>query len=209
MIIRNLKLNKDEVLFLVDENSKGQFCPVCLVGKNANHILQMIADNQYSQIGTPTPFISITTTSPDYNDALDVIKEKSKSQIKLLLLFKDLDKNMEIEEQFNFFSKVKNCKNIGIVFTTKTPYFISDCQEEDVYICNGKKILRPDFQTFGASINLITMKVLNIQETIAKRPMNYLDKAKKNLDKEALLNGKIGDSIERTLLFSYICKEQG
>ncbi|MHA2283575.1 MAG: restriction system-associated AAA family ATPase [Promethearchaeota archaeon] len=105
-----------------------------------------------------------------------------------------------------------------VIVTSHSPFIVSDCKPSKVYSFkrnNRNKIIydQPDFNTFGASVNLISMKVFGKKETISGLAQNQFDRIKKNYDKtknkqQAMerIEG-LGDSIEKTLLLNYIHRE--
>lgn len=75
-----------------------------------------------------------------------------------------------------------------IVLTSHSPFIVSDCQSEHVFIFERdpqtrliKKPENPDFNTFGASVNLITAKVFRKRETISGMANDRLTKLKEDV----------------------------
>ncbi|MBB3838176.1 restriction system-associated AAA family ATPase [Runella defluvii] len=105
------------------------------------------------------------------------------------------------------------------ILTTHSPFIISDCKPERVFIFerdenNQVNYRQPDFNTFGASVNLITLKVFGKRETIAEVAMERL-----RILREQVQNGQIspeeaqiaifteiGDSVEKMLAIDSINK---
>jgi restriction system-associated AAA family ATPase len=99
--------------------------------------------------------------------------------------------------------------------TSHSPFIISDCKPNNVYIFNrqGNKITvetaaQKRLNTFGASVNALTEEVFNKNESIADYSLAALNKIKnrnfKNLAdiQQAKEDARIlGDSVEKTLLF--------
>ncbi|MFY7875893.1 MAG: hypothetical protein ACOVQM_10640, partial [Pirellula sp.] len=73
-------------------------------------------------------------------------------------------------------------------------------------------ITHPEYNTFGASINKITMSTFDKTETIGGRAQTELDRFRSRFetgreDNDALLreiNGLLGDSVEKILLIKTI-----
>jgi restriction system-associated AAA family ATPase len=98
-----------------------------------------------------------------------------------------------------------------VLLTSHSPFIISDCQKENVLVfeknAEGKvEWHNPDFQTFGASANAITLKVFNRRETIGNYALSKLDAFKVRLaadeDPDTLINeanAELGDSVEKVL----------
>jgi len=152
--------------------------------------------------------------------------------IGLCLLFKDepalflLD---EPETHFNpdwrarLISSLRKCMGTDrahnimreLLISSHSPFIISDCYEENVLIfkkdeetgeisCN-----RPDFKTFGASVNQITIKVFEKIETIGDYAQNKLNELEKRSaqgeDSEALIrevNRTLGDSVGKVIFIN-------
>ncbi len=102
-----------------------------------------------------------------------------------------------------------------IIITSHSPFIVSDCRRERVFIFEKGNVRSPDMNTFGASVNLITMKVFGKTETISEMPDQKLKKIKQSfLDKEIDKNTAIeltdefGESIEKTLLIDFLIKQE-
>lgn len=97
-----------------------------------------------------------------------------------------------------------------LVLTTHSPFIVSDCQKENVYIFEKDSNLKvknpknPEFQTFGTSIEMIYWNVFQKQQSISNVAKSELDKIetkiKRNeLNKEQAIDAlrKFGDSFEK------------
>lgn len=97
-----------------------------------------------------------------------------------------------------------------LILTTHSPFIVSDCQKENVYIFEKDSSLKvksprnPLFQTFGTSIEMIYWNVFQKQQSIsnvAKSELNKIEtKIKSNeLNKEQAIDAlrKFGDSFEK------------
>lgn len=145
----------------------------------------------------------------------------------MCLLFKDhpclflLD---EPETHFNpdwrakFISRLRDCLEKGeskkvvreMLITSHSPFIVSDSREEHVLMFEKNEktqevsCMRPDFNTFGASINQITMKIFDKPETIGGYAHSKLKELEHRFrageDGEMLVkeaNKMLGDSIEK------------
>ncbi|EGQ9823631.1 restriction system-associated AAA family ATPase [Vibrio parahaemolyticus] len=117
----------------------------------------------------------------------------------------------------NFISRLRQCFTMGdakqeMLITTHTPFLISDSKPDKVLVFSKDKetqkvsIRTPEYNTLGASINLITMETFNKQETIGEFANSLLQRllssefSKKDPHKLArLIIDTLGDSIERSL----------
>lgn len=150
----------------------------------------------------------------------------------LCLLFKDTNSLFLLDEpethfnpswRSNFISRLHECfkeskndRDREMLITTHTPFLISDSQPEKVLVFkkerNQVSISRPDYNTFGASINKITINTFGKRETIGGFAQAVLEdfrgRAKANEeDKDQLMddiNNKLGDSVEKILLIKTI-----
>ena len=111
----------------------------------------------------------------------------------------------------------KDRKNQEVVLTSHSPFIVSDCQPENVFIfekdengvVNAKSVINtyPNFNTYGTSVNLITSKIFKRKETIGNYSLSTIEKFRlrfkdgediENLKEE--INEELGDSIEKLLL---------
>jgi len=181
-----------------------------------------------------------------YDGRLMMLKSLSDGEHQLLhslgicLLFRNTNSLFLLDEpethfnpgwRSNFITRLNQCfKNSEdkheILITTHTPFLISDSKPEKVLVFKKDKetklvsVGRPDYNTFGASINKITMNTFGKRETIGGRAQAILEGFReqlkdKNKDKEQLIdeiNQQMGDSVEKLLLIKTILdsmEEQG
>ena len=134
----------------------------------------------------------------------------------------------EPETHFNpkwrsrFITSLKNCLkpnpssvNSEVLITTHSPFLISDSHRKQVLVFDKERgkisVTRPDYNTFGASINKITMETFHKRETIGGQAEEALEEfcrrhnegdERRGLIKE--IKKTIGDSNEKTLLIKTI-----
>jgi restriction system-associated AAA family ATPase len=101
-----------------------------------------------------------------------------------------------------------------VLLTSHSPFIVSDCQSENVLVFQknddgGVEWHRPDFNTFGASANTITMKVFDRRETIGDFALSKLEDFRHRLDRgenpDMLMTEvgeQLGDSVEKSLFLS-------
>lgn len=101
-----------------------------------------------------------------------------------------------------------------VLLTSHSPFIISDCQKENVLVFEKNEEGRvewhnPDFNTFGASANAITIKVFGRKETIGDYARSKLNAFKQRLESgdspDTLIDeaGKeLGDSVEKVLFIN-------
>jgi restriction system-associated AAA family ATPase len=177
---------------------------------------------------------------PIYTKALSDGEHQFLHALGLCLLFRNkrtlflLD---EPETHFNpdwkakFISSIRNCfpelspQGIRVMremlITTHSPFLISDSRMEYVLFFEKNEAtnkvesaLRPDFQTFGSSVNKIAIRIFGMPNTIGEFAASKLDEFKEELPK---LNEKneledlirrtqkaLGESVERTLFVNQI-----
>lgn len=147
----------------------------------------------------------------------------------LCLLFKNTNSLFLLDEpetHFNpdwrssFITRLRDCfqgtdETHEMLITTHSPFLISDSSPDRVLVfenTEGKvKVRHPDYNTFGASINKITLSTFNKRETIGGRAQAVLAELRARFEdgesSEALIDeihSRIGDSVERTLLIKSI-----
>lgn len=98
-----------------------------------------------------------------------------------------------------------------VLLTSHSPFIISDCRKENVLVFEKNdedkvEWHNPDFETFGASANAITIKVFSRRETIGNFALSKLNAFKQRLaaneDPDTLIdevNAELGDSVEKVL----------
>ena len=104
-----------------------------------------------------------------------------------------------------------------ILITSHSPFIISDCQRENVFIFekDERRKVRwrhPAIQTFGASATLITKEVFGRRETIGDLANDRLKQIEASLEQPGRGPGQVaqeldrtlGDSIEKTIAISRI-----
>ncbi len=102
-----------------------------------------------------------------------------------------------------------------VLLTSHSPFIISDCRKENVLVFNKNPETqtvnwqRPDFETFGASANAITIKVFNRKETIGNYALSKLDGLRQRLNNgespDQLIDEagqELGDSVEKVLFIN-------
>lgn len=100
-----------------------------------------------------------------------------------------------------------------LLITSHSPFIISDSHPENVLIFKKDpktgevSVTRPDFNTFGASVNLITIELFNRVDTIGdfanEKVLEFDRKIEKGEELENLkleIIKTLGDSVERTIL---------
>jgi restriction system-associated AAA family ATPase len=149
----------------------------------------------------------------------------------LCLLFKNTNSLFLLDEpethfnpdwRSNFVTRLHQCfkgaeDSHEMLVTTHTPFLISDSRPEKVLVFNKDKetgtvsVIKPDYNTLGASINKITMSTFGKRETIGGHAQAILDRLRKRFqegeDKEQLIaeiNRQLGDSVEKVLLIKTI-----
>ncbi|MFA0963950.1 restriction system-associated AAA family ATPase [Roseivirga sp. BDSF3-8] len=109
-----------------------------------------------------------------------------------------------------------------LLITSHSPFIISDCRKEQVLIFRKEKdtgeitCKRPDFATFGASVNQITIRVFGQLETIGDYAREELKKLEEDLDAGkdpdkliAAANEQFGDSVEKVMFINKALDKKG
>jgi restriction system-associated AAA family ATPase len=108
-----------------------------------------------------------------------------------------------------------------VLLTSHSPFIISDCRKENVLVFTKDPATQnvtwetPDFETFGASANAITIKVFGQTETIGDYAMQKINDMRQRLeagDKADDLineaNKELGDSVEKVLFVNQALKKK-
>lgn len=173
------------------------------------------------------------------NDNPMLLKELSDGEHQLLhsmgmcLLFRDTNSLFLLDEpethfnpdwRANFITRLRQCLPGAegaaqeMLITTHSPFLISDSSPDKVLVFNKDQssgqvsISSPGYNTFGASINKITMSTFTKRETIGGRAQALLDEFRARFeqgaeDKESLvreIHQRLGDSVEKVLLLKAI-----
>jgi hypothetical protein len=110
-----------------------------------------------------------------------------------------------------------------VLLTTHSPFIISDCSKDNVMVFTKDaatqevKWQRPDFETFGASANAITIKIFGQTETIGDYAMSKLNALRRRLDEgedpDQLIkdvSNELGDSVEKVIFVNQaLTKKEG
>lgn len=149
----------------------------------------------------------------------------------LCLLFKNTNSLFLLDEpethlnpdwRSSFITRLRECfadtdGTHEMLITTHSPFLISDSKPDRVLVFNkdlkdGKvSVSQPEYNTFGASINQITMSTFHKHETIGgvanQKIEDLRQQFEKGEDKDAILkqlNERLGDSIEKIMLIKSI-----
>jgi len=148
-----------------------------------------------------------------------------------LFLFDEPETHFNPDWKAKFISSIRDClpqkgdyeKFImrEMLITTHSPFLISDSKMEYVLVFEKdektnkvKSALRPNFKTFGASINKIGIQIFKMPNTIGEFAASKLEEFKSELNnlnnKEELedlirrTQNELGESVERTLFVNQI-----
>ncbi len=152
----------------------------------------------------------------------------------LCLLFKNTNSLFLLDEpethfnpdwRSNFISQLRACfadapDTHEMLITTHSPFLISDTTPDRVLefdkVDGQMRITHPEYNTFGASINKITMSTFDKTETIGGHAQAILEELKSKFvrgdDKQGVineLNRLLGDSVEKVLLIKTIVDSMG
>lgn len=175
-----------------------------------------------------------------YTKALSDGEHQFLHTLGICLLFKDTRSLFLLDEpetHFNpdwkakFISSIRNCfskeeKNSNetmreMLITTHSPFLISDSKSDYVYVfkknsSTGKveEIVRPEFQTFGSSVNKIGIRIFEMPNTIGEYAQQRVEefriefkllKTPKQMEDLIIkINKELGESVERILLVNEI-----
>lgn len=139
-----------------------------------------------------------------------------------LFLLDEPETHFNPDWRSNFITRLHQCfdgaaDSHEMLITTHTPFLISDSKPQKVLVFDKDKetakirIIPPEYNTFGASINLITMETFDKAETIGRHSQSKLEDLRRRFEagenKRKLINEinhEIGDSVEKVLLIKTI-----
>ena len=145
--------------------------------------------------------------------------------IGLALLYKNTSSLFLLDEPETHFNPAWRAKYIStlrdcfdgdevspeVLITSHSPFIVSDSKRENVLVFekdsqNRVKCHRPDFNTFGASVNKITMKVFDKIDTIGNLAQSRLEEFREEFENGAdidtliqKVDNTLGDSMEKIL----------
>lgn len=112
-------------------------------------------------------------------------------------------------------------RNQEIILTTHSPYIVSDCKKENVYIFQKNqdgsigKPSTPKINTFGTSISILTDEVFGKEDTISELPKKKIEEILK-MPKSTLAEIQaakeasrvLGESFEKVMLFKKLISKE-
>lgn len=140
-----------------------------------------------------------------------------------LFLFDEPETHFNPDWRAEFITTLKNCLppnskgpiSRELLITSHSPFIVSDSPRENVLIFKKDhqgqvSCARPHFRTFGASVNLINIRIFDKQDTIGQVAKKALDSLYQRLedgeDADKLIeeaNALLGDSVEKTLFINH------
>ena len=131
-----------------------------------------------------------------------------------LFLFDEPETHFNPDWKARYITSVRNCFNdinpeAEMLITTHSPFIVSDSLPENLLMFEKyENPINPNFNTFGASVNQITMELFNRIDTIGDYSNNEIEKYYEKLkgdNADALIkeiNSKFGDSVEKTIIIN-------
>ena len=205
---KNIYLNKEELPVPFDEERITRFKNFELSIKDVNEIVytKSLSDGEHQLIHA----LGISLLYKDYP---------------CLFLFDEPETHFNQQWRSEFMSIIRSSLNKGkaknqlrdMLITTHSAYLISDTIESNVLIfkkVNGVATCsRPKFNTFGASINKISIEAFGSPITIGKHALSIMEEINTRFEggenRETLifeLENRLGDSVEKTFLMHKIEK---
>ena len=114
------------------------------------------------------------------------------------------EERRNVDEQAAFISEIEEGVP-NLIVVTRSAFIISDFRREQVLIFEGDKVVHPEFETFGASVNKITMCLFGRRATVGDRALKVLESLSSRLEKgenpSAIIDeaSTLGDSVEKVL----------
>lgn len=189
---------------------------------------------RFKDLEIKTPF----SKGPIYSKALSDGEHQFLHAMGLCLLYKNTNSLFLLDEPETHFnpdwrasliSTLRKCltdeskgKMRELLISSHSPFIISDCHEENVLLFKKDdntgvvSCKRPDFKTFGASVNQITIKAFGKVETIGNYAKEKLDKLYQRLKEgenaDVLIedaNKTLGDSVEKIIFVNKVLESKG
>lgn len=95
-----------------------------------------------------------------------------------------------------------------ILITSHSPFIVSDCRRERVFIFENGKATNPKINTFGTSVNIITEEVFGKSESISGLSLEKIENIKalgfntlEKIQAAKEASRELGESVEKVLLF--------
>jgi restriction system-associated AAA family ATPase len=132
-----------------------------------------------------------------------------------IFIFDEPDTHFNPEWRSKYISLVNQVLNDRlkeqlIFVTTHSPFIISDCKRENVFLFTKGELqpANPALNTFGTSVNILTEEIFKKRESISDSPLEVIEKIKSG-DLNTLEDIQIakesarvlGESVEKVLLF--------
>ncbi|MCB1581455.1 MAG: restriction system-associated AAA family ATPase [Xanthomonadales bacterium] len=112
-------------------------------------------------------------------------------------------------------NSVDKSREQEIILTTHSPFIISDCKKENVYIFqrdsegNVLPPINPEVKTFGTSVSILTDEIFGKSETVSNMSLSVIKDIRseasnslEDLEKAKRKIRKLGESPEKILLYS-------
>jgi restriction system-associated AAA family ATPase len=104
--------------------------------------------------------------------------------------------------------KTDKIRKQEILITSHSPFIVSDCRRERVFIFDKGKASNPKINTFGTSVNILTDEVFKKSESISQIPIDKIDEIKalplntlEQIQAAKEASRVLGESVEKVLLF--------
>lgn len=138
---------------------------------------------------------------------------KSKSA---LLLLDEPETHFNPDWRSKFISTIKgsleaagnNNLMMDLLITSHSPFIVSDCKREKVFVLEGQSVSNPKINTFGTSVNIITEEVFKKKESISDLPIKEIADIKalpldtlEHIEYAKNAARILGESVEKVLLF--------
>ncbi|WP_411502965.1 restriction system-associated AAA family ATPase [Brevibacillus centrosporus] len=142
-----------------------------------------------------------------------------------LFLFDEPDTHFNPDWRSKFVSianeSIDKERDQEIILTTHSPYIVSDCKKENVYIFQRNsdgtvsQPKSPEINTFGTSINIISDIVFGKEDTISELSKKKINEIRElpletldNIQAAKEASRVLGDSVEKVLLFKDLISKE-
>lgn len=142
-----------------------------------------------------------------------------------LFLFDEPDTHFNPDWRSKFVTIANNSidkeREQEVILTTHSPYIVSDCKKENVYIFhknyNGEvvKPTSPEINTFGTSTSILSEIVFGKEDTISELSKRKIEKIRnmplnslENIQKAKEASRVLGESVEKVILFKDLISKE-
>jgi len=102
--------------------------------------------------------------------------------------------------------KKRRMRNQEMILTSHSPFIVSDCRKERVFMFSKGIGTNPGINTFGSSVDLILQEVFGISHSVSEYALNEIKRLLKKKNPASIIEGSklLGESYEKGFLYERI-----